>query len=150
MPAGQMIRPMSVILLMMIAEFTVMGRNVYALNMEPLPKGGDPLSHRLPCGWISVSDPSHPERPRQIRPNSQRSICVISRQTPALVHVSEMVHMLSKEEGTLIVLSVEALEEGSQGQVIRCRSSIDGSTVLGRVVDSGTLSFIQNERKTSW
>jgi hypothetical protein len=124
--------------------------NVFAQDLVSVVAGTDVLARPLSCGWRTSFDPAHPEKPRQIRQASDISTCKVLQKRLVLIHVSDIVQLVSEEDGARIELAAKALEEGSSGQTIRCRSSMDGAIFLGRVIDSTTLSLVRNERKTSW
>jgi hypothetical protein len=127
-----------------------MTSDLSAQNRLLIPGAMDTLIQPLPCGWLAVFDLAHPEKPRQIRPTADGSSCRVFQRRSNLIHVSDVVLIVSDEDGARIVLSAKALEGGSLGQIIRCRSSLDGAIFLARVIDSGTLSLVRNERKISW
>jgi hypothetical protein len=103
-----------------------------------------------PCGWSTTFDVDHPERPPRLILATSQSTCAAPVKTIPIVQTAAEISMTYRTSDAWASISAIALEAGSVGDVIRCRSSIDGSIVHGRIVDSRSVEMLIENRMKSW
>ena len=106
--------------------------------------------HPAPCGWSAVFDAGHPERPPRLVEATGSTECTSGNKRDLVVPAAAALSMTYKTEEAWASIHVIALEAGSVGDVIRCRSSIDGAVLLGRIADAQTVEMLFRERKVAW
>lgn len=106
--------------------------------------------HPVPCGWSKRFDPSHPERPPKLVAANQTSNCLRTGDKTPLIRTAESLEMIYVTSTGSATIHVIALEEGYLGETIRCRSSMDGSVLKGRILNTQTVEMLARESKISW
>ncbi len=106
--------------------------------------------HPVPCGWSAILDARHPERPRTLILNTDSHSCAPEVKGRLIVSAASSLSMIYRSENASISINVTALEAGAAGDVIRCRSLMDGSVIPGRILDSRSVEMLSRERKTTW
>ncbi len=104
----------------------------------------------ISCGWSEVFDALHPERPPRLLPVEKESNCDVKVRKMSTVVAGEKVSMVYVTSDSQASIRVIALEAGSVGEVIRCRSSIDGAVLVGRISDTQTVELLGRDGKVAW
>lgn len=128
-------------------QMALTGKAVPAVTTQRYSSWQD---HPAPCGWATVLDAAHPERPRKLIATTDTARCDQATKRVPIVLVASTLSMIYTSQNASALVSVSALESGAVGDVIRCRSSMDGSVILGRVLDSQSVEMLSRDRKTSW
>lgn len=103
-----------------------------------------------PCGWKGIIDVAHPGWPKRLVRTADLQGCEsLTSRVPA-VRAAHVLTMLYRTDDAVATILVTALEDGSAGDVIRCRVSIDGAVLLGRITDAETVELLTGRRKIEW
>ena len=104
----------------------------------------------VPCGWSATFDAFHPERPPQLIATPSQWKCGVRVKKVLMVKAAASLSMIYTTKDAQASIRVIALEAGSVGDTIRCRSSIDGAVLIGRISDIQTVQMLRRELKASW
>jgi flagella basal body P-ring formation protein FlgA len=141
--------------LILLLAICITGTAVWAGSIElPVPRltiaAGTEISHQ---DLIERKFPSRTAQQFAVSTHRSQLVGMVARRTllpgqpvpsrsvekPVLVRRGEPARLVFREQGLVIIMQVEALQNGGAGSFVRVRNIDSGLVVSGRVQDDGTI-----------